>query len=231
MWRILLFPLILSSLSFAQIGTYLTDNSDWWSFVRVDSYGIKVKPGNTELEKKHFGIGGSTLGSSFETLMAKFGKAAIVSRGDAASGRQQICYEASKHNSKQHLVFEFGEVEETFYLFQDGPAWTGQELCTKISSTHWVTPSGLKLGITRSQVEKILGPPDATNGDRIVYVRETKRKTSPEEFARLRKDYPRELTDKKAHEWFDFVDLSTFIDARFSHSKLIYLAVSKTETD
>jgi hypothetical protein len=230
MWRSLLFTALVysSTLAAQEQGKYLTDNSDWWSLVRVDSYGIVVKPGHTELDKKNFSIGGSPLGSSFRMLTAKFGKATEVSRGDAASGRHQVCYEATRPNSKQYLVFEFGEVEETFYLFEDGPSWIGEEQCTKSSSKGWVTPTGLKLGINRSKVEEILGKPDAVERDRIVYLRETKHNLSPQEFAQMRKNYP-QLSDQEAHEQLDYFDLTAFIDARFSNSKLIYLAVSKTE--
>jgi hypothetical protein len=47
----------------------------------------------------------------------------------------------------------------------------------------------------------------------------------------MRKDYPRRLDDKEAHEMFDFYDVGIYIEARFLNSKLTYLAVSRTETD
>jgi hypothetical protein len=214
--------------------TRFEDRSDWWSILNEGFQGPKVKPGNKDLHKGNFQIAGVALsGDQFKELAIKLGQTTAVVRGDASSGRHQVCYESVDDATRVHLVFEFGEVEETFYLFAGGPDWNGSDLCTKskLVSTALSTPSGLRLGLARSQVETILGTPDAVIGDRLVYSREYKKKTSTEEFEQMRNDYPRKVDDKEAHEMFDFYDVGIYIEARLTDSKLAYLAVSRTETD
>jgi len=88
------------------------------------------------------------------------------------------------------LVFEFGEIEENFHVFHGGADWHGREYCaeTNIPPMNWTTPSGVRLGLTRGQVESILGKPDGVDQNRMVYYRETTKHTTPSEFAEIRKD-------------------------------------------
>jgi hypothetical protein len=151
----------------------------------------------------------------------------------ASSGREQLCYVSSKGTEKLYLIFEYGEVDATFYLFAGGRSWHGREFCAsseKISRTL-STPSGLRLGLTRKQVEAILGKPDMVADNRFVYFRENERKTTADEFERLRRDYPEQLSDKDAHEKFDSYTVQTYIEARFTGSGLNYLVVSTLATD
>jgi len=213
--------------------TRLEDDSDWWSILRKDD-SREVKPKKELLSDSNFQIAGVSLSErQFQRLAAKLGKATEVERGDAAIGRHQICYESAKDGEKIHLIFEFGEVEETFYLFSGGEEWKGSELCarSRLVTANLDTPSGLRLGLTKAQVEAILGAPDFMAGERMVYFREVRKKTTPKEFEQMRKDYPRVLSDKEAHEWFDFFDVDMYIVTTFKNSKLNYLAVSRSETD
>jgi hypothetical protein len=137
----------------------------------------------------------------------------------SAGGRQEI-----------YLIFEFGEVESTFYLFTDGPDWNGSDRCVSSPtiSASLSTAAGLRLGMPRSQLEAILGKPDAVLDGRLVYSRELNERTTPKEFEKLRKEYPQQLSDKAAHEKFDVQTVEIYIEARFANSKLAYLAVSTT---
>jgi hypothetical protein len=92
------------------------------------------------------------------------------------------------------------------------------------------TASGLKLGLGRPEVESILGKPDLITGDRFVYARLVQRKTTPEEFERMRKEYSQKLSDREAHEKFDSYDVGLYIETGFSNSRLNYLVVSMTGT-
>jgi hypothetical protein len=67
--------------------------------------------------------------------------------------------------------------------------------------------------------------------NRFVYFRENERKTTADEFERLRRDYPEQLSDKDAHEKFDSCTVQTYIEARFTGSGLNYLVVSTLATD
>jgi hypothetical protein len=76
------------------------------------------------------------------------GKATVVERGDASTGRSQICYSSLGKQSKTYLMFEKGEVNDSFYLFKGGPDWKGSKLCTasNLVTTNLSTASGLRLG-------------------------------------------------------------------------------------
>ena len=56
----------------------------------------------------------------FSEAAAKLGKAPVVERGDASTGRSQVCYISPEERGTVHLVFEKGEVNEVFYLFVGG---------------------------------------------------------------------------------------------------------------
>ena len=227
----LLLPL-LSVLGHAQ-GKYFHDSSDWWSLIRreeVPAEIVRVTPKDKPIDDASFEIAGVAIGGQqFVELARKLGKADEIQRGDAASGRRQVCYESAKGNPAVHLIFEFGEVEGTFYLFQGGADWNGSKACAKstLISKNLMTRSGLRLGIERSRVEAILGPPDAVRADRIFYSREVRRKTTQKEFEEMRKDYPAKLSEQEAHDQFDFVEENCFIELHFRNSRLVYLAVSR----
>lgn len=223
---ILSFTLVLSSaFAYAQ---RLNDSSDWWSINREDPRIPNVKHSHHELQSNNFSLVGVTLGQGgFEAIMARLGRAPEIERGDASTGRSQLCY-ASATNSAVHVVFEFGEDESVFYLFSGGPSWKGSKFCvqSKRVSDSLSTTSGLRLGLTRQEVEAILGRPDATTVDGFVYSRQFDKKSTPNEFETQRKEYPMQLSDEEAHKEFDFYPVEQYILARFADSKLVYLAVS-----
>jgi len=209
----------------------LKDHSDWWSILNENFRSPDARAQNKDIDARHFQIAGVTLGSDqVKDLEAKVGKAKRLERGDASSGREQVCYVPADDQTKIHLIFEFGEVESTFYLFVGGSDWRGSGLCAKSKQVSMSsgTASGLKLGITRDQLEAILGKPDVIIDERLIYSRKVEKRTTPEEFETLRKEYPQKLSDKAAHERFDFQTVVMYIEARFANSKLTYLAVSRT---
>src|SRR5271163_1314594 len=164
----------------------IEDRSDWWSIRNEKFHEPDVSAQSMELDGGNFQIAGLALEKDeIEQVEAKLGKAKVVQRGEASSGREQVCY-VSKSAAKAYLIFEFGEVGSAFYLFEGGPAWTGSEFCAASEGVSAMihTPSGLTLGLTRQQLEAILGKPDFVTGDRLIYFRETDKKASPEEFER-----------------------------------------------
>src|SRR5450755_2087343 len=171
---LLLFFCTLTLLSGLARAQRLNDSTDWWSINREDPRTPNVKPTNRELQSSNFSLAGIILGEGgVEAITATLGQAPEIERGDASTGRSQICY-ASAANSAVHLVFEFGEDESVFYLFSGGAPWNGSKYCvqSKRVSKRLTTPSGLRLGLTRSEVEAVLGHPDATPADEFVYSRE-----------------------------------------------------------
>lgn len=220
---ILLLPVLLSAQQ-KPTDVSMYDDSDWWSIIRQESPEENLKPREKDVQGANFRILGITVGSDeLETIQAKLGKVAVVTRGDAGTGRQQICYQSL--NGKVHLAFESGEVQFAFYLFTKGPDWTGSNLCAK---SKFVTPtvgtlSGLRLGQSPAQVEAVLGKPTKSlaNGD-LIYFNQIRKRRTPAELRRIR-NYNSDVSD--------FYDMSAYIVARFSDSKLTYLGVSKSETD
>lgn len=117
-----------------------------------------------------------------------------------------------------------------FTYFRDGVRWDGRQFCVttmKVSSALG-TASGLKLGLTMAQVQAILGKADAAFPQKLVYFREAQEKTTPAQFKELRNDYPEQLSDRAAHEKFDYYPVQMYIEARFAKSRLEYLAVSRS---
>lgn len=209
------------------------DDSDWWSIIRNGYSDFNLKSQNLDTNASNFQIAGIAVGQyDLPRIMARLGKATTVGRGDAAVGREQICYVSVAEPRKIHLIFEHGEVAHAFYLFADGPHWTGDNLCVKsrVVTTNVSTASGLRLGLTPSQVESILGKPTARKNDRLIYFRSIRKRNSPRELKRLRQ-YHSGISEKEFHEEYDFYDLNVYIEARFSKSKLIYLGLSMSETN
>lgn len=188
------------------------DDSDWWSLTR-DVNGSNIKPQKRVPADSNFSILGVALGNpQGDQLAVKLGKAPIVARGDAGTGRAQVCYVSLGSSPVVHLIFEQGEVNWAFYLFSDGPNWKGSNLCAKsaLISPHLETGSGLALGQTRSKVEAILGIPTAIRSNKLIYSTEALIK-------------PADHTDSYY--------LGVYIEAQFSNGRLTYLGVSKSETD
>jgi hypothetical protein len=209
------------------------DDSDWWSIIRADSGDSHTKPDNLDANASNFRIVGVAMGvDELPNIAAKLGKATTVSRGDAATARSQICYISAAESGRAHLIFETGEVEYAFYLFADGPGWTGDNLCAKspLVTAGTRTAAGLGLGLTRSQVESILGRPTARKSDKLVYFRQFKRRNSPQGLRRLR-EYHADLSEKEFQDDYGFYYLTVYIEARFSGSKLNYLGLSMSETN
>ncbi len=212
---------------------YLQDNSDWWSLIRREAVPTEIptiQRSNKPIDEANFRIAGISIAENqFAELTKKFGKADEIERGDAASGRHQVCYRSVDGARPVHLIFEFGEVEGIFYLFEGGPDWKGSEACvrSKLVSRNLSTQSGLRLGLSRPEVEVILGKPDAATGESIFYSREVKRKATKKEFAEMRRDYPAKLSDEDAHEKFDIIEFGVEIEIHFENSRLVYLAASK----
>jgi hypothetical protein len=163
-------------------------------------------------------------------IPARLGHTVEIARGDAATGRHQYCY-ASMHEPKTYLIFEFGEIDSAFYLFSHSLTWNGEEYCKSSSSVTkgLGTPSGLRLGISRADLERILGKPTLVKGDRVIYIRSISVKSTPEELKRAR-TYAPDMNEQEFQRNYGHWDFSTHIEATFEQGKLNYLAVSQAET-
>ncbi len=230
----LLFLLTTASISFSQSNADRKPSydSDWWSIIRENSNPENLKPEEKGVAESNFKILGVILGSDdLDAIQRKLGTADVRGRGDAATGRLQICYLSA--DGKTYLTFETGEVESGFYLFKGGPKWDGMEACAKsrTGTAEWKTMSGLHLGQSQTDVHAILGKPTALlkNGAWI-YFRQVQKRTPEADLARLRKNYPN-LSDKEFHADYDFYYLTIDIRTKFANNHLVYLGICKSETD
>jgi hypothetical protein len=237
-WAIALLTIcVLIGSAIAQKAPARRDSSDWWSYTRQEELPSNephqpIRFQNREPAENNFQFAGIDVGEprhDFSEILSKFGEGTEVKRGDAASGRDQICYVST--SGGVHAIFEFGEVNSVLYLFEGGPAWSGSELCTRSNavSANSSTASGLRLGMTPEQVETILGDPSSATPDELVYYFDYKKKTNAKTLAKLRKRVPG-MSDAEFAKNFDYVDGEAYVKAQFSSGKLNYLAISKSET-
>jgi hypothetical protein len=206
----LLFPLIQSQGQRYYPPGYLNDNSDWWSFTLVDSQRMHVKVQHRLPAPLNIQVLGITLEGSRKDVIAKLGQAKVTSRGDGAESRQQICYVSSGSAEKVHLIYETSEIFSSLYLFSGGPDWTGSDRCvdSDLISGSLSTDSGIHLGQSRTEVEKMFGEPSASYEKRTLYSFEGERTKEGLVYT---------------------IDIS--VDARFENSKLTYLAFSRSEVN
>jgi hypothetical protein len=210
---------------------YYKDNSDWWSGLRTIDSDTNIKTLPREPATSNFRILEIDLGKdTFAKAKAKLGKATEVQRGDAALGRDQICYVSSDAEEKVHLIFEQGEIDFSYYLFVGGADWNGSDQCatSKLISRNLAVASGLHLGQTPAEIMAILGKPSLRRKDELLYSFMVEKKTSRKDLEQASKNNP-EMSDEDFHKNYDFYTLSVGIDAKFKDNKLIYLTVSKSE--
>jgi len=210
-----------------------SDKSDWWSLTASQSEENIGPVLHREISDKNYQIAGINLHDmELATVYEKIGEAHPVQRGDASTWREQACYKSRSSERPVYLVFEHGEVNTSFYLFNEATPWKGSGECaqTEKVSAATATASGLRLGMTPEQVVGVLGQPSVRKQNELVYAVEVKRQTAPDALARARQQHP-ELTEEQFRQDYATYDLTVLIRARFSRTKLVYLGVSVTETD
>lgn len=211
------------------------DDSDWWSNVadaQIDFDAPQTRTQHRELAPSTLEVATVRVGlGEIDRATTRLGKAKVIFRGDGALGRIQACYVSP--DSAVHLIFqENGEgFGATFYLFKDGRDWNGSNLCAKspLVSQDTGTESGLRLGLTRTEVESILGKPSIASPDRLRYNLEVVKRTPAGKLKQLRATSP-DLSDKDFHDSYDSYYVSSIVVAKFEDSKLIYLAVTRYES-
>jgi hypothetical protein len=226
---ILVLALLASAPATAGGPTRLDDDSDWWSLTRQPDVSTDdTKAQERGLDQTDFRLLGIPIDSEFEEIQAKLGTAAVVERGDAATGRQQLCY--ASRSGRVHVVFESGEINRAFYVFEGGQDWLGIDRCSKSSRINRkvATGSGLKLGMSPAEVRAVLGEPTRTDENRIVYWLGYKVNTPDDVLTKFRNANPA-MTDAELLANYGHLDVGVWIEARFLRSRLNYLAVSKEE--
>lgn len=212
---------------------YLRDNSDKWSKFPAEDNGKPIPELKREPPPGVSRILGIDIKQQYESLakaIATLGRAKAVSRGDASTGREQICYVSEAKAHDVHLIFEEGEVYEAYYLFKDVPHWNGESFCarSKLVSPDLRNDAGLGLGETRTQVESILGKPSLRWPNLLFYSFSMTKKTPLKYRIAARKANPR-MSEKVFEEDYGSYYLNVNIEVDFRGQKSSYLGVSWSE--
>jgi len=168
--------LALTLIASTSLGTTISvfDNSDWWSLLRETKPEACLTPSKKKPDGANFVIAGVDFrnGDAIDDAERKIAKPwAISSRGDASTSRDQICFKSAIEGGRFKLIFERGEIASAAYLIDGGPDWSESYKCvaSKMVSEKLATASGLHLGMTAAEVEKILGKPCVESNDDIEY--------------------------------------------------------------
>ena len=208
------------------------DSSDWWSTLRTADSDEVAKIQEREISADNYRILGIKLDNKmFAKAAAKLGRATEVTRGDASTGRDQICYVSKAGAKKVYLIFETGEVDFDMYLFVGGKPWNGSEYCVVsplVTSTLGMS-SGLRLGLPRAEVKAILGAPSRKTKNEWEYTFSVKKKLPPGQLRDLRKANP-EMSDEEFYKNYSTYDSGGGVLVRFENGKVVYLSVSRSET-
>ena len=191
------------------------DNSDWWSNNRTVDSDETIKTEEKESSEKNFQILGVRLRDDmFKQADARLGETAMISRGDASTGRYQACYASQTDRGKIHLISAL----QLFFHFYISRAvlCICMELCTpsRLITKNLATASGLHLGQSEAEVIAILGRPSNRRKNELIYSFHLRKRNTLENLRRLREKYP-QMNDKDFHANYDFCDLDAALCARF----------------
>jgi hypothetical protein len=226
----LLFVATIPALS-AQYRDLEKDESDWWSELNPNTETFDGQIQKRVFKADNLYILGLTplAKESDDWLRAKLGPADGIFRGDGGNSRVQVCYTSVKRDV--YLISESGETNLGFYVLARLQPWRGQELCrvSSMVTKGIATRSGLRIGLTPSQVKAILGRPSVERRGLLYYASEVKIPTSPgtlEEFIKRNPSYSKTdiVNDLPEH-----YDLSVSVTIRFTAGRLTYLHVDKSE--
>jgi hypothetical protein len=207
----------------------MDDNSDWWSLLREVGPGAcstlsKEKPNAANFVIARVDLRHAEPIRDAEEKVAKTSE--IMTRGDFASSRTQICFKSASEKGRFKLIFEQGPggLPSGAYLIDGGPDWPQSYKCVvsqKISD-RLATASGLHLGMTAAEVEKILGKPCIESNDSIEYAFDYKYMLPLDERQRLKGK-----GDLDAGEPVDWIGT---MQIKFRGAKAYYIAILTGET-
>ena len=154
--------------------TKILDNSDWWSVHSKPTAETSkaAPPQRRTVSAANFSILGIALDEhTFEHADAKLGRTTRVHRGDASTGRSQICYVSGREPGATYLIFERGEDDFSLYLFKAAAHWNGDKYClpTPPLSALSTTGAGIHLGMNQAEVMRILGVPISKSATEMTY--------------------------------------------------------------
>ncbi len=237
--------MVMSQYVLAAVGyntVRLDNNSDWWSLINPSSPNDlpnDIKPLKRKISDSNCQILGVKLGVKddqpmYNRIMAKLGRATVVARGDAHYSRAQVSYVSTKNKDNVYLVFEEGEMDTSFYVFTGERSWKGSNYAASsaLISGTMATASGLHLGQSPEQIIAILGKPNFRNKSELYYSFLSKVKIPEKDLKKSwqkYRTYNQNMSYEQYRQFYEFESHSVVILTRFDASKLIYLAVSRSD--
>jgi hypothetical protein len=186
--------------------------------------------GKLQLTKEDTTILGLTIGSaSLENVKARLGKTGSLPIGGSASASTTICYVSPTDGT----VLTFGSsdlgghVDVTeFALWSREAKFPNVSACkpSKLVSRSISTSSGIKLGLSAQQLTDIVGTKPKTRPVSVHYELICRRKMTPDEIKGFKTGVNWDITANP------YIDVSSFVDARFSSSGTSHIAITKVES-
>lgn len=235
--RTFLVGLFCTSVGVAQSFDY-RDNSDWWSLFNGNSKLYDDQQWKAARVRRNPAVSLTQIaGVSFipnpknkvSPITQKFGEARAVNRGDASTGREQVCY-TSTIFPNTFLIFEGGELIDSAYLFQDERSWNGRDACTKsvLVSPRLKIAGGLRLGQSLSAMEAVIGKPSRRIGNEALFLFERWTPRSKEELEKIHL-HQAQMEDDEFLKRFRYSKVSISVLTRFRNSQLVYVVVSQSD--
>lgn len=178
-------------------------------------------------------LGFTLLKSSYKDIRAKLGQAKGFQTEQGEEAPLYICYKSNNRRDGTIVVFETGamggwEKIVAFRLISDKTSFRWRNKCKKTPfvSKNIQTRSGIKLGITQKQLEKILGnKPSMIIGSNISFTYLAKQKMTNDEINKIS-----EIFGQDAVKEDPYFDISSSIKANFAASQLTSVEISKIES-
>jgi hypothetical protein len=121
------------------------------------------------------------------------------------------------------VIFEEAEIYSLLYIFEGGASWKGSDLCARshLVSKKITTSNGLRLGLSAGEVKQILGTPTFETPEKPLYFTEYPAQAPTRRFREFRPNNPRLRVED--------ITVNAYVAARFTNTRLTYLAIGRSE--
>ncbi len=203
----------------------LTSYSDDTEY-EVDGIVFRAHPTKKPINDAHLTLLNFTIGKeTIKEIQKQLGKSKEIRNEDCSAVR--ICYRS--RNDGAFIVFESGAMGgwndlTSFYLTSKRKYITDPKSCKEIIIRNKLqTRSELKIGMSKQEIEDILGVPNKRISNDFFYVYESMRRMTDAEIKRMMAQWPNVVEEP-------YFSVESFIHAKFEKGRLFYLSISSTES-
>jgi hypothetical protein len=177
-----------------------------------------------EPEPKHITMLGMTLGVNTMSDARDIIGPAVVTMGEYRHEPYSMCCKSADPADATVLTIQtdyFGDWERLTRFEISSSGQSGNCAASALVSLGIATQSGLRLGMSRPEVEAIMGKPGVVRGDISKYMYIVEKELTSEK---------RERVEEFGIVTVDYDVVTTIIEAEFSDGRLIRLRISWTES-